>query len=240
MRTNLTKTQKAKIVLDIIDDLKNLPNKDVVYIYPNSSNNHMLEKIAERSGIECTDWRGEGAIDITEDIEIAFDWRCDKLQDKLEGRIRPYNFPGALNFEVSEELKLATEEFEKKNIPSSGTCKTHIGELFRAIQYIQYRAHNDGDLCWDPGSPSFTSYVYLKSQIDKLNYHKEEGFIFTDPYLNSPRNTFISDLIEDPLAKTADYIRYQLMDLILSGELEDKSNEFDSRSFTRLDRGTRY
>ena len=249
MRHQLTKRQQVEIILRLIDDLKNLPNRDVVYIsshYSHGNESKMLEKIAERSGIEYTEWSYDGKVDIAEEITIMFDWRCDNLWRKLQG-IEPYSqrpehvFPEE---EISDELKLAVTEFEKKNIPSSGPCKTHLGEIFRAIQYIQYRAHNDGDICWDPGSPSFTSYIYLRKQIDKLNHSGEYGedsdFEFNEPYLSRFSCGQISDMIEDKLALTANFMKYQLMELIVSGQIENSSNEYDSRDFTSLNRGSRY
>jgi hypothetical protein len=245
MKKELTSFQKGKIVLGIIENLQNLPNKGVVYINERYYDNGVLfKKIATKAGIQTSDYLGDGMVDITEDISISLDDRIRSAEDKLNGYTRNSSSEGReFVVDVDEAIKIASDEFEKKNIPSHGPSKTHLGEIFRAIQYIQYRAHNDGDLCWYPGSPTFTSYVYLKSQIDRLNYSGQAyddetggyGFKFTDPhFIKYGWDGNISDVIEDNLALTANFIKYQIMDLILNGKLQDTPNEFDSRDFKSL------
>ena len=84
------------------------------------------------------------------------------------------------------------------------------------------------------------------SQLDILNYSSgaynedtgDYGFKFTDGFLKE--NSWdgkISTTIEFPLAEDADFIKYQLMDLLNNGKIEDSKNEFDSRDYTRLSRG---
>jgi len=238
MEKKLSAFRRGKIVLEVIEDLKNLPNKDIIYInegYPDGKGIH--KKIAKRSGIQMSGYGYGDEVDITEDVSIAIDIRIDDLDRKLNGGgSRLYSNHRDIEFAVSEELKLAVEEFEKKNIPSQGTCNTTLGEMFRAIRYIQYRAHNDGDLCWDIGSPTFTSYVYLKYQIKELNYNRDEndGFEFQDEYLAKYGYGEISDVIEDTLAQTANFIKYQIIDLLLNGKIIDSPNGFDSRDFSSL------
>jgi hypothetical protein len=246
--TNLSKTTKSRIVLNIIESLKEIENKDSLYISSDyHSDGEILEKIAKRSGIRSGDRYESGCIDIGEFISITIDSHIDKITRKLEGRksyheLHPMSHH-KFEFNVDEKLIKAVKEFEEKNIPSYGPCKTYIGELFRAIQRIQYRAMNDGDLCWEVDSPTFMSYMFLMSQIDKLNYssasyNNETGqheFEFTDEFLKS--NSWdgkISDVIEDVRMETADFIKYQLMDLFLNGKIKDETNEFDSRDFSKL------
>jgi hypothetical protein len=45
---------------------------------------------------------------------------------------------------------------------------------------------------------------------------------------------------EDKLALTANFMKYQLMELIISGQIKNSSNEYDSRDFTSLNEGSRY
>jgi len=251
---SLSKTTKSRIVLNIIESLKEIENKNLLYInsdYPNDGK--ILEKIAERSGIRLGERYGSGCVDIGEFIMITFDSHVDRILHKLEGR-PPYHGHSHMSrhtfkFDVDEKLIEAVKQFEEKNIPPSGPCKTHLGELFRAIQRIQYRALNDGDLCWEVDSPTFMSYMFLMSQIDKLNYssasyNSETGqyeFEFTDEYLKS--NSWdgkISDVIEDVRMETADFIKYQLMDLLLNNKIKDETNEFDSRDYSRLEKSERY
>jgi len=237
MENKLSAFRRGKIVLGVIEDLKNLPNKNIMCINNGYSDSKLYKKIAERTGIQMVEYGHGSEVDITEDISITIDCRIDDLDRKLNGgRSRSYSNHRDIEFAVSEELKLAVEAFEKKNIPSSGTCNTTLGEIFRAIQYIQYRAFNDGDLPWDTGSPTFTSYVYLKHQINELNYSRDSsvGFEFQDEFLSHHSYGEISDVIEDNLAQTANFIKYQIMDLLLNDKIKDSNNEFDSRNFSSL------
>ena len=243
MSKELSAFQSGKVILGLIEDLKNLPNKKMVYMNSDYSNNKLMKKIADRAGIDWTDWREKGIVNIADDVDITLERRIEDAFHRLNGIKKERRSSHRFGFEeIDEKLKEACLEFEKKNIPSSGPCSTRIGEMFRAIQYIQYRSFNDGDLCWDPGSPSFTSYVYIKSQVDDLNYSSraynertgEYTFEFTDDMLLKYTCGQISDVIEDELSLTADYIKYQLMDLLLNGKLEDSNNEFDSRDYSSL------
>jgi hypothetical protein len=245
----LTKTAKSKIVLGIIEDLKEY--KDCGYIYIDTYYNDdsdIMKKIAKRSGIRIGERLEAGMVDISEFITITYDNIEEREVKRIMGREKQIrstgNFMGReFNFDVSEGLKEKVKLFEEKNIPSFGTCNTHIGEMFRAIQRIQYRAYNDGDLCWEVGSPSFMSYIFLMSQIDLLNYSSaaydnetgDYSFEFTDEYLiKNSWDGKISDVIEDTLADTADFIKYQLMDLLDNGKIEDSENRYDSRDYTSL------
>lgn len=250
MENNLSSYRRGKIILGLINDLKNIENKDHIYV-SNDYGEPMIEKIAERAGFQNTDWRECGFVDISEDISVALDNRIDDYQRKMEGEDKRSPQFGGFDesvFEVGDELREAVDEFEKKMIPSSGTCNTLLGEIFRAIQRIQYRAHNDGDLCWDPGSPSFMSYVYLRSQIDLLNYSSHAstydgmyGFEFTNEFLKEREyDGKISDMIEDQYAMTANFIKYQLMDLIMNGKIEDSENEYDSRDYSSIKTNSYY
>jgi hypothetical protein len=250
---SLSKTTKSRIILNIIKSLKEIENKDLLYIYIDNyhDDGKILEKIAKRSGIRLGEgYESSEYVDIGEFISITFDSHVDRIIRKLEGH-KPYyrHNPVPFKFDVDEKLIEAVEEFEEKNIPPSGPCKTHIGELFRAIQRIQYRAMNDGDLCWEVDSPTFMSYMFLMSQIDKLNcssasYNQETGqygFKFTDEYLKDKSwDGKISVVIEDVRMETANFIKYQLMDLLLNGKIKDETNEFDSRDFSRLKKSERY
>jgi hypothetical protein len=249
---SLSKTTKSRIILNIIKSLKEIENKDLLYIYIDNyhDDGKILEKIAKRSGVKLGERYESEYVDIGEFISITFDSHVDRIIRKLEGH-KPYyrHNPVPFKFDVDEKLIEAVEEFEEKNIPPSGPCKTHIGELFRAIQRIQYRAMNDGDLCWEVDSPTFMSYMFLMSQIDKLNcssasYNQETGqygFKFTDEYLKDKSwDGKISVVIEDVRMETANFIKYQLMDLLLNGKIKDETNEFDSRDFSRLKKSERY
>lgn len=246
----LSKFRSGKIVLRLIEDLSELPNKhtmcmDKMALGGNEKHQKLMLKIADRSGIKVVDYYPErGQVDIAEDISIILDHRVDDAQRKLNGEPLYERSERQIGFDVDEKLKQAALEFEENNIPSSGPCKTLLGEIFRAIQRIQYRAFNDGDLYFDPGSPSFMSYIFLRSQIDELNHHSKfawdektgrHEYEFTDPFLiEHSWDGKIFDIIEDRLGLTANFIKYQIMDLLLNGKIEDSPNEFDSRDYSSL------
>ena len=255
MEKKLSTFQKGKVILQLIEDLKEVPNNKIEGVYNNvmcidtgtlssGKEGNIILKIAKRVGIPITDYYPErGQVNIAEDLSIALDVRIDNATRELNGEPRRVGSTREIEFAVSDELKKATEEFEEKNIPPSGPCNTLIGEIFRAIQYIQYRAFNDGDDFIDPASPSFLSYIFLRSQVDLLNYsqaarNEETGeyeFEFTDQFLVEYNFCGkISDVVEDGLATTANFIKYQIMDLLLNGKLEDKENEYDSRNCSSL------
>ena len=93
------------------------------------------------------------------------------------------------------------------------------------------------------------SYIYLQSMVDKLNYssqsyNEETGqheFEFTDSFLQEHSwDGRISNVIESSLAEDGEFIKYQLIDLLSNGKLKDEPNEYNSRSYTRLNKGNRY
>jgi hypothetical protein len=237
MEKKLSSFQKGKIIFDIIESLSNIKNKDIMFVP--SESHPMIVKIAEKSGIPVLRWDFDG-IDISEDISLAFEDMEFKLLGKLNNMPLPQGFKHDIEFEVSENLKKLTEEFERENIPSSGPCKTLIGEIFRAIQRIQYRAYNDGDVPWDVTSPTFISYIFMKHQINILNYssfsYKETGqheFEFTDEFLKERSwRGKISDMVETHLCQDLNFTKYQLIDLLSNGKIKDSKNRFDSRDYT--------
>ena len=248
MEKKLSTFQKGKIILKLIEDLKDLPNKENLIVDRGSINSgkegKLITKISERAGVSVTDYYPEcGVVNISEDISISLDARIDKATRKLNGESGRVVSTHEITFDVSEGLKEATEKFENENIPPSGPCKTLLGEIFRAIQRMQYRAFNDGDEFCDPASPSFMSYIFLRSQVDYLNYsssayNEETGgyeFEFTDQFLNDyGYDGKISDIVEDHLCTTANFIKYQIMDLLINGKLKDEPNTYDSRDYSSL------
>jgi len=244
----LSKFQQAKIVIEIIEDLKSIEDKRHLTIEPNEygEDSDIFRKISEKSGIQYRDRCEAGIVSINEFISITFDNREDELIKKSQGRSSyhhnssPFQFPG---LDVPDSMKEAVKEFEKKNIPTSGPCKTRIGELFRAIQRIQYRAYNDGDLPWIVGSPTFMSYMFLMSDVDRLlylgdNYNSKTGnyeFQFTDPVVaKHSYDGRIFTECDDSLCNTLDITKYQLFDLLQNEKIKDESNDWDSRDYTEI------
>jgi hypothetical protein len=242
----LSNYQKAKIVVGIINDLKEIKNKTHFYI--DFEDDGIMSKISKKTGIPLGRNHEAGMVDISEYIQITFDireYRLIREQHSPNHSIFRRPDPKFYDDEFKDKIKL----FEDKNIPSSGPCETLIGELFRAIQRIQYRAFNDGDDFCDVGSPSFMSYMFLISQIDELNYsstsyNEEKGqheFEFTNKFIKE--NSWdgkISTVIEHSLAKDADFIKAQLIDLLENNKLKDIPNEWDSRDYSKLDKGNRW
>lgn len=191
----LSKTQKLRISVEVKNLLKE--NKhDKFYVYLDNGDDKLIELIAKKAGIQITNnYQERGYVDIREYIQLTMDEREHRLYLKLNKdrhKHRP-KYYGEEQFPwegVSEEIKLLTKTFEEKNIKQSGPSETLIGEIFRSIQYIQYRAHNDGDIPYIIDSPTFLSYMFLISQIDELNYsceaRTEEGeykFEFNNDFL---------------------------------------------------------
>lgn len=242
----LSKYQKAKIVVGIINDLKQIENKN--YFYIDFEDNGIMPKISKKTGIPLQRNHEAGMIDISEYIHLTFDMREHNLvYEKRSPNHSIYRGPDPKFYD--DEFKEKIQLFEEKNIPSSGPCKTLIGELFRAIQRIQYRAFNDGDDFCEIGSPSFMSYMFLISQIDELNYsstsyNEETGqheFEFTNEFIKE--NSWdgkISTIIEHSLAKDADFIKAQLIDLLSNGKIKDIPNKYDSRDYSKLNKGSYY
>lgn len=242
---NISKHQQLRIAVNIVKSLKDISNKSFLYVSEESD--ELTRLIAKKSGIRIDYHRGEaGMVNIDEYITLTMDEHADRLerkQLKLPPRQINHSIIRFKPIEVGNKLHQLTREWEEKHIPSSGHSKSHIGEMLRAIRYIQYRAFNDGDMWYMVDSPTFMSFVYLVSQIDKLNYSRfsyneetgEYSFDFTDNFLKE--NSWdgkISTTIEHSLAKDADFIKYQLIDLVSNGKITDKPNEYDSRDYKEL------
>lgn len=252
---NLSKYQKLRIAVQVVELCKELPNKDIFYIHFNRCEKDLNQAIAKKAGIHISHHTMEsGYVDIDEYITLTRDELEMRLYREIKNQKTPkqqHNLHGRewKEFPVSEQLKELTIKFEKENIPESGPCKTRIGEMFRAIQRIQYRRYNDGDEWFIIGSDSFMSYMYLVSMVDELNWssdnwNEEIGkhfFEFTDPFLKE--NSWegrINDIIEDSLARDAEFIKYQLVDLLSNEKLKDIPNGYDSRNFSKLKTESRY
>lgn len=244
----ISKISKLRFALEIVEDLKQL-NCPYFYFQDgyNSPNKSLEYRIAKKAGVPIeSNGQQAGLVDISEYILLTMDEWTHREQKRLMGdRVRRPSGPfhEGPKFEVSDELKALTEKFEKDNIPSSGPCKTLIGEMFRAMQRIQYRAFNDGDSWYVINSESFMSYMYLISKVDELNwssasYNNETGqysFEFTDQFLiKNSWDGRISSMVEYSLAQDVEFIKYQLMDLLSNGKIEDKVNDRDSRSFKKI------
>ena len=241
---------KKRIATKVVDSIKQIENKSIFYTREDEGLNAL---IAKKSNIDIIKYGGEaGRVNIDEYIELTRDELEIKEYNKIN-KIQPrrpnHKIKIYPEFNVSEELKQLTKEFEEQNIPKSGPCKTQIGEMFRAIQRIQYRVFNDGDLWFTVDSPTFMSYIFLVSQIDELNWSsqswdEETGqhyFKFTDVFLiDNSWDGKISTMIEHSLAEDAEFIKYQLMDLLSNGKITDDKNIYDSRDYSLLNKEYSY
>lgn len=237
---------KLRFALRVVEDLKQLNNNQLYFRNYSNDNKSLSYKIANKAGMTISqDCYEAGRVDLSEYIELTMDEYIHREQKRLDGRgvVRGMQGFGLPEFKVSEKLRQLTSQFEESNIPKSGPCQTEIGEMFRAIQRIQYRAANDGDSWYVIGSPSFMSYMYLVSKVDELNwssasYNNETGihsFEFTDEFLQQDSyDGKISDMIECSLAQDAEFIKFQLIDLLSNDKIKDSKNYIDSRSFTSI------
>jgi hypothetical protein len=254
--TQVSNITKLRFALRVVQDLKDLDLQNFYFQDGNwgGKGKDSLElMIAKRAGVRI-EWNGQqaGLVDISEYISLTMDEYIHREYKRLSGG--SIGLRGGHNiyepkFKVSDELKALTKKFEEDNIPKSGPCKTEIGEMFRAIQRIQYRAFNDGDSWYVIGSPSFMSYMFLLSKIDELNYSSasynnetgQHSFEFTDEFLiQNSWDGRISNYIECSLAQDAEFIKYQLIDLLSNGKIKDVTNLFDSRDYSKIKKGYNY
>lgn len=247
--TQLSKIQKLRILANTINSAKELSKGCKSILYLNAEDRYFekgkIDKISKKTGIRVCSYPEAGLVDLNEYISLTQDiLEHDAVYRKngVKGPKGPDRFQ-IFEEEFYEDLKIRIEKFESGNIPPSGPAKTLIGEIFRAINYIQYRAFNDGDDFFVIGTPSFTSYIFVMSQIDLLNYSHasynesrgEYYFEFKEPVLkNLNYDGKISTFIEDSLGRDADLIKAQLLDLLDNGVIEDVDNELDSRSYEKI------
>lgn len=245
--TQLSKIQKLRILANTINSAKELSKgcKSMLYLNPEDRyfERGKIDKISKKTGIRVCSYPEAGLVDLNEYISLTQDiLEHEATYGKIKGPKGPDRFR-IFEEEFYEDLKIRIEKFEAGNIPSSGPAKTLIGEIFRAINYIQYRAFNDGDDFFAIGTPSFTSYIFVLSQVDVLNYSHasynesrgEHYFEFKEPVLeNLNYDGKISTRIEDSLGRDADLIKAQLLDLLDNGVLEDRENIWDSRTYKKI------
>lgn len=245
--TQLSKFQKLRFLVNTLNSVKELHEDCKRFLYLNSEDRYFergkIDKISKKTGIRVCSYPEAGLVDLNEYISLTQDiLEHEATYKKIKGSKGPDRFR-IFDEEFYEDLKIRIEKFEAGNIPSSGPAKTLIGEIFRAINYIQYRAFNDGDDFFVIGTPSFTSYIFVMSQIDLLNYSHssynesrgEHYFEFTEPFLEKINyDGKISTCIEDSLGRDADLIKAQLLDLLDNGVITDVDNEWNSRSYEKI------
>lgn len=247
--TQLSKNQKLRILANSINSVKELSKgcKSILYLNPESRyfEKGKIDKISKKTGIRLCSYPECGLVDLTEYISLTQDILEHDAVYRKNG-VKGYRGPDRFQLfedDFYEDLKIRIEKFESGNIPSSGPAKTLIGEIFRAINYIQYRAFNDGDDFFVIGTPSFESYIFVLSQVDLLNYSHasynesrgEYYFEFKEPVLEKINyDGKISTCIEDRLGRDADLIKAQILDLLDNGVLEDRENIWDSRTYKKI------
>lgn len=247
--TQLSKIQKLRFLVKTLNSVKELHEDCKDFLYLNPENRYFesgkLDKISKKTGISVCTYPEAGSIDLTDHIVITQDLlEHDATYEKIKGYRGPDRFQ-LFEEEFYEDLKIRIEKFESGNIPSNGPAKTLIGEIFRAINYIQYRAFNDGDDFCVIGTPSFESYIFVLSQVDMLNYSHssynesrgEYYFEFTEPVLeNLNYDGKISTCIEDRFGRDGDLIKAQILNLLDNGVLEDRENIWDSRTYKKINK----
>ena len=231
-------------------ELQKLSELDGIFIsqsYADDFEPRILEnvKIPVMQSAEC------GVVDLGEWTstylrDISYD---GKPQRVFSGKYNPFSRPEKVHTGWSRdkgqptemvECKLSDEqyakiaEFEKKHIPDHGPCKTIIGELFRAMQRIEYRAGNDGDCYFTIGTPTFESFLFILSTIDEINFNwlYEKEFTPSTPLLF---NWFQDNQIHwDGMLYELEMIKIILIELLEARIITDRKNEVDSRSFTKI------
>jgi hypothetical protein len=248
--------EKIDYIKELNEELKKLSSIGELFIcksYRDDFNPEILKDVKipiHDSGQEC------GKVDIGEWISqyLADIEHEGKPQRVFNGKNKPFQRPEFLPIGMTKEsgptdrveVKLTEEqykkiaEFEKKHIPSSGPSSSYIGELFRAMQYIEYRAGNDGDCYYTIGTPSFISHLYVMSTLDYINwswlYDKE--LELSTPLLNS----WIWDnkIHWDGMLFEFEMIKIILIELLENGTIIDRENNTDSRDFTQIKKESRW
>jgi hypothetical protein len=186
-------------------------------------------------------------VDISEDIKMIFYIIENNEKFIISKDIKPIDMNKLCGH---ENLMKKVEDFEKYNIPKSGKCETIIAEIFRAINYIQYRAHNDGDLYFDINNYTYSSYIFIQSAIKKLlldcnlidtieNPFSDEckKIVWNgvwDIFAQQPISIYdMLFVLEDPYGLELNITKIGLMDLMSSGRIKDCKNDLDSRDFLK-------
>ena len=249
--TQLSKIQKLRFLVNTLNSVKELHEDCKRFLYLNSEDRYFergkLDKISKKTGVSVCSHPEAGSVDLSDHITITQDiLEHEATYEKIKGPFKGPKCPDRFQIfeeEFYEDLKTRIGKFESGNIPSSGPAKTLIGEIFRAINYIQYRAFNDGDDFFVIGTPPFESYIFVLSQVDLLNYSHasynesrgEYYFEFKEPVLEKMNyDGKISTCIEDRLGRDGDLIKAQLLDLLDNGVLEDRENIWDSRTYKKI------
>lgn len=247
--------QRLRYGVYIKNELNKLSDsfKEVVYFNVNYSSrneplNKIIDLIAIKTKIQKSDnhYFDNSYVNISEYIEFMIDDLHERfIKSKGFGNVNSsHGIRHREEFKVSEKLKQKTLDFEKTNVKLSGPSNTLIGEIFRALQYIEYRANNDGDLPWLLHNPNFVSLIFVQKFIEKFhNKHFDYNDMrtklkYTDKYLsdlNSECNSYpINSFFETKDCYEVQLTKYQLIDLLESGQIQDEPNNIDSRSFNKI------
>lgn len=248
--------EKVDYIKELNEELKKLSSIRELYIcqsYKEEFEPAILEGVeisVSNYGMEC------GRVDIGEWIsQYLSDLRCEgKPQRVFSKRHNPFNRPETMPVGMSGksgptdvvEVKLTEEqyakvaEFEKKHIPDHGPCKTVIGELFRAMQYVEYRAGNDGDCYFTIGTPNFISNLYIMSTLDMINWNwlYEKELELSTPLLNGW--VYDNRIHWDGMIFEFEMIKMILIELLETGVITDRENDTDSRDFTQIKKENRW
>jgi hypothetical protein len=242
---------------DLNKELKELEGIGELYIRECSISDWQDERILKDVNIPIYDSGQEcGKIDIAEYIGMYMDdiRYTGKPQRVFTSKHNVFGAPTEIpkwwehnekgNHEMMECKLTEVEEkkisdFIDKNIKPSGTSDTVIGELFRAFQRIEYRAHNDGDNYFCIGSPSFISYLFIMSTLDIINWSwlYEKEFELENPLLKCW--TGDNHVNFEGMLFEIKYIELILIELLEAGVITDRPNEIDSRDFTRIKKDDR-
>ena len=76
MQNKLSNYQKGRIVLRIIEQLREIENKDIFYSY---GENEIINKILKKAGWKIYNYQETGMVEIDEYIQLTY----DELEDRL-------------------------------------------------------------------------------------------------------------------------------------------------------------
>lgn len=242
--------EKVDYIKELNEELKKLSSIKELHICQ-SYVDEFEPKILEDVQIPVTNYGQEcGRVDMGEWISIYLsDLKHDgKPQRVFNKRHNPFNRPETMpigmigkggptdvvKVKLTEEQYAKIAEFEKKHIPGHGPCETMLGELFRAMQYVEYRAGNDGDCYHTIGTPSFISHLYIMSTLDVINWNwlYEKELNLSTPLLNAW--VWDNKIHWDGMLFEFEMIKMILIELLEAGVIKDHDNDVDSRDFTQI------
>lgn len=177
-------------------------------------------------------------IDITDDIIDTIIDTIEYLEEeKKPSKNKIKGIPDC--FKLSEEELNLIQKYENKYIPKEGKSKFLIGEILRAIQYIEYRFINDGELPYNIISSSYPSYLFLKFIFNQINEQNFNGEMASYTLQLSERFEDFFDnkldvILDGFILGECSIMKLAIIHLIETKQIQlNKLNNFESRNFVK-------